>query len=52
MARKMRSDCTVRTFERKHGLPSGQLGIRTAEILGAINLSVQSEKKLKKDQNN
>lgn len=25
MTRQTRSDCTVRTFEKKHGLPSGTI---------------------------
>lgn len=35
--RKTRSDCTVGTFEKKHGLPPGTLRNKMVEILEVIN---------------
>jgi len=46
MARKTRSDCTVGTFEKKHGLPPGTTAILMVAIHGATKKSGQSAKNL------
>ena len=54
MARRTRSDCTVATFEKKHGLPPGSIrnedgrDTRGDKKIGTIR--AEYEKKMKKKQ--
>ena len=51
MARKTRSDCTVGTFEKKHGLPEGALRnkdgrkTRKDKQIGTIRKEAEKSKK-------
>ncbi|MCE5284824.1 MAG: hypothetical protein LLG02_03100 [Pelosinus sp.] len=48
MPRKVRSDCTVGTFEKKNGLHPELSEIRMEEILEVTKKLEQYEKKMKK----
>ena len=49
--RKTRSDCTVGTFEKKHGLPPGTIrnkdgrDTRSDKLIGTIRKEAEKEKK-------
>ena len=51
MARKTRSDCTVDTFEKKHGLPTGSIRnkdgrkTRKDKRIGTIRKEAEKSKK-------
>ena len=51
MVRKTRSDCTVGTFERKHGLPPGTIrnengrDTRSDKLIGTIRKEAEKKKK-------
>lgn len=44
--RRTRSDCTVGTFEKKHGLPPGTIRNKMEETQEVIKKLEQSEKKV------
>ena len=44
--RRTRSDCTVGTFEKKHGLPPGTIRNKMEETPEVIKKLEQSEKKV------
>ncbi|MDQ0885020.1 hypothetical protein QFZ81_000108 [Paenibacillus sp. V4I9] len=50
MIRKTRSDCTVGTFEKKHGLPSGTIrntngrDTRSDKLIGTIRKEAEKGK--------
>lgn len=44
--RRTRSDCTVGTFEKKHGLPPGTIRNKNGETQEVIKKLEQSEKKV------
>ena len=51
MGRKVRSDCTVGTFEKKHGLPAGTIrnqdgrDTRSDKLIGTIRKEGGKKKK-------